>query len=100
MVAVFGVFATLSIQDFKQLGVGLAAALLLDATVVRLVLLPSLITLMGERAWYLPRWVPSRAAGPGRRPCDSGSSSGALPASLGPVLELGGPVTTSAPRHW
>jgi RND superfamily putative drug exporter len=62
MVGVFGVFATLSIQDFKQLGVGLAAALLLDATVVRLVLLPSLITLMGERAWYLPRWVPLGAA--------------------------------------
>ena len=63
MVGVFGVFATLSIQDFKQLGVGLAAAVLLDATVVRLVLLPSLITLMGDNAWYLPRWVPSGAAG-------------------------------------
>jgi len=62
MVAVFGVFATLSMQDFKQLGVGLAASVLLDATVVRLVLLPSLITLMGEKAWYLPRWVPTGAA--------------------------------------
>ena len=63
MVAVFAVFATLSMQDFKQLGVGLAAAVLLDATVVRLVLLPSLLVLMGERSWYLPRWL----SGAGRR---------------------------------
>jgi putative drug exporter of the RND superfamily len=57
MVAVFAVFATLSMQDFKQLGVGLAAAVLLDATVVRLVLLPSLLVMLGERSWYLPRWL-------------------------------------------
>src|SRR3954447_8883823 len=55
MVAVFGVFATLSMQDFKQLGVGLAVAVLLDATVVRAVLLPSVLSLLGERTWYLPR---------------------------------------------
>ena len=57
MVAVFAVFATLSMQDFKQLGVGLAAAVLLDATVIRLVLLPSLLIMLGERSWYLPRWL-------------------------------------------
>lgn len=57
MVAVFAVFATLSMQDFKQLGVGLAAAVLIDATVVRLVLLPSLLVMLGERTWYLPRWL-------------------------------------------
>ncbi len=57
MVAVFGVFASLSMQDFKQLGVGLAAGVLLDATVVRLVLLPSLLVLLGERSWYLPKWL-------------------------------------------
>jgi putative drug exporter of the RND superfamily len=57
MVAVFAVFASLSMQDFKQLGVGLAAAVLLDATVVRLVLLPSLLVMLGERSWYLPKWL-------------------------------------------
>jgi putative drug exporter of the RND superfamily len=57
MVAVFAVFATLSMQDFKQLGVGLGAAVLIDATLVRLALLPSLIVLLDERSWYLPRWL-------------------------------------------
>jgi RND superfamily putative drug exporter len=44
-------------RDFKQLGVGLAVAILLDATVVRGVLLPAILTLLGERTWYLPRWL-------------------------------------------
>jgi len=57
MVAVFAVLATLSMQTFKQLGVGLAVAILLDATIVRVVLLPSILTLLGERTWYLPRWL-------------------------------------------
>ena len=57
MVAVFAVFGTLSMQQFKQLGVGLAVAVLLDATVVRAVLLPSVMTLLGDRNWYLPRWL-------------------------------------------
>jgi len=57
MVAVFGVFATLTPLDFKQMGVGLAAAILIDATVVRAVLLPSTMVLLGERNWWLPRWL-------------------------------------------
>lgn len=57
MVAVFAVFGTLSMQDFKQMGVGLSIAVLLDATVVRAVLLPAVMTLLGERNWYLPRWL-------------------------------------------
>jgi RND superfamily putative drug exporter len=57
MVGVFAVLGSLSLQDFKQLGVGLAVAILLDATVVRAVLLPSVLTLLGERTWYLPRWL-------------------------------------------
>ncbi|GGO87092.1 MMPL family transporter [Wenjunlia tyrosinilytica] len=57
MVAVFSVFATLSMQDMKQMGVGLAVAVLLDATVIRTLLLPALMTLLGERNWYLPRWL-------------------------------------------
>ncbi|WP_423835384.1 MMPL family transporter [Streptomyces tubbatahanensis] len=57
MIAVFAVFATLSMQDMKQMGVGLAVAVLLDATLVRMVLLPAVMMLLGERNWYLPSWL-------------------------------------------
>ncbi len=57
MVAVFAVFGTLSMQAMKQMGVGLAVAVLIDATVIRAVLLPSVMSLLGERNWYLPRWL-------------------------------------------
>jgi RND superfamily putative drug exporter len=61
MVAVFAIFATLSFLDFKQMGVGLAAAILIDATVIRGVLLPATMKLLGDWNWYLPRplaWLP------------------------------------------
>src|SRR6185312_6473377 len=51
MVAVFAVFGTLSMQDFKQMGVGLGVAILLDATVIRVLLLPTVMALLGERNW-------------------------------------------------
>ncbi len=54
MVGVFGIFATLSLLDFKQMGVGLAAAVLIDATIVRALLLPSAMTLLGHWNWWLP----------------------------------------------
>ncbi|HVP01076.1 MAG TPA: MMPL family transporter [Solirubrobacteraceae bacterium] len=57
MVAVFAVFATLSQLDFKEMGVGLAVAILIDATIVRAVLLPATMSLLGERNWYLPSWL-------------------------------------------
>jgi uncharacterized membrane protein YdfJ with MMPL/SSD domain len=57
MVAVFSLFATMSLNTTKQLGIGLAAAILLDATIVRAVLLPAVMALLGERNWYLPRWL-------------------------------------------
>ncbi|MBO2463408.1 MMPL family transporter [Actinomadura violacea] len=57
MIATFGIFGTLSMQDFKQLGVGLAVAVLIDATVVRIVLLPAAMALLGRANWYLPRWL-------------------------------------------
>jgi len=57
MVAVFAVFATLSWPFFKQFGVGLAAAVLIDATIVRAVLLPATMKLLGEWNWYLPSWL-------------------------------------------
>jgi uncharacterized membrane protein YdfJ with MMPL/SSD domain len=57
MVAVFGVFATLSAVELKQMGIGLAAAVLIDATLVRGVLLPASMKLLGDWNWYLPRWL-------------------------------------------
>jgi putative drug exporter of the RND superfamily len=51
MVSVFAIFATLSMLEMKMMGVGLAAAILLDATLVRLVLLPAALVLLGEGAW-------------------------------------------------
>ncbi|MFJ5261897.1 MMPL family transporter [Streptomyces sp. NPDC088387] len=57
MVAVFAIFGTLSMQSMKQMGVGLAAAVLIDATIIRGVLLPAVMALLGERNWYFPRWL-------------------------------------------
>ncbi len=57
MVAVFSIFGTLSQVSMKQVGLGLAMAVLLDATIVRAVLLPATMALLGERNWYLPRWL-------------------------------------------
>ena len=55
MVAVFAIFATLTAVEFKQMGVGLAVAVLIDATIVRAVLLPATMKLLGDWNWYLPR---------------------------------------------
>ncbi|ACU76256.1 MMPL domain protein [Catenulispora acidiphila DSM 44928] len=77
MVAVFAVFGTLDMQDFKQLGVGLAIAILLDATVIRVVLLPTVMILLGERNWR--------------------DRKTAAPAPL-PRPEAGGPVPIEAGR--
>ena len=57
MVCVFAVFATLKMLIFKQFGVGLAAAILIDATIVRAVLLPAAMKLLGDANWYLPSWM-------------------------------------------
>jgi uncharacterized membrane protein YdfJ with MMPL/SSD domain len=57
MVCVFAVFATLSMLIFKQFGVGLASAILIDATIVRAVLLPATMKLLGDWNWYLPSWL-------------------------------------------
>jgi uncharacterized membrane protein YdfJ with MMPL/SSD domain len=61
MIAVFAIFATLSSVIFKEFGVGLAVAVLIDATIIRGVLLPASMTLLGDWNWYLPRaldWLP------------------------------------------
>jgi RND superfamily putative drug exporter len=57
MVGVFSIFATLSSIDFKEMGVGLALAVLIDATIVRAVLLPATMKLLGDWNWYLPGWL-------------------------------------------
>jgi uncharacterized membrane protein YdfJ with MMPL/SSD domain len=57
MVAVFAIFATLQSLDMKQMGVGLAVAVLIDATLIRAVLLPATMKLLGDWNWYLPRWL-------------------------------------------
>jgi uncharacterized membrane protein YdfJ with MMPL/SSD domain len=57
MVGVFAVFGSLRTMDLKEAGIGLAAAVLLDATIIRAVLLPAAMALLGEWNWYLPRWL-------------------------------------------
>jgi RND superfamily putative drug exporter len=57
MVGVFAIFGTLSMMIFKQFGVGLATAILIDATIVRAVLLPASMKLLGDWNWYLPTWL-------------------------------------------
>jgi uncharacterized membrane protein YdfJ with MMPL/SSD domain len=64
---VFAIFATLSSIDFKEMGVGLSVAILIDATIVRAVLLPATMKLLGKWNWYLPRrleWLPQVAHEP------------------------------------
>ena len=57
MVAVFVAFALSSFSLIQQLGIGLATAVLIDATIVRLGLLPSIMKLAGDRTWWLPTWL-------------------------------------------
>ena len=57
MVAVFAIFAGTGIPQIKEIGVGLAVAIALDATVVRLVLVPTTMELMGDANWWLPKWL-------------------------------------------
>ncbi|MGZ4331118.1 MAG: MMPL family transporter [Solirubrobacteraceae bacterium] len=69
MVAVFAIFASLGALEFKQLGVGLAAAILLDATLIRAVLLPAVMKLLGDANSYLPErlgWLPRLEHEPAR----------------------------------
>ena len=71
IVAVFAVFATLSSIDMKQMGVGLAVAVLVDATIIRGVLLPATMKLLGDWNWWLPKglhWLPSVEHEPAAQP--------------------------------
>jgi uncharacterized membrane protein YdfJ with MMPL/SSD domain len=84
MVFVFSVFDTLSFLDFKEMGVGLAAAVLIDATIVRGVLLPATMKVLGDWNWYLPNWLEWL---PQRRHTDRDPAGPAVapPAALGPT---------------
>jgi RND superfamily putative drug exporter len=57
MVGVFLVFVTLTFVDFKEMGLGLAAAVLIDATIIRGIMLPAAMKLLGDWNWYLPTWL-------------------------------------------
>jgi uncharacterized membrane protein YdfJ with MMPL/SSD domain len=96
MVAVFAIFATLSFLEFKEMGVGLAAAILIDATIIRGVLLPATMKLLGERNWYLPRalrWLP-RVGLEGPSPVMAGGAPEAD--EVGRVRPTRRPATTEA----
>lgn len=62
MVSVFAIFATLSMMEMKMMGVGLSVAILVDATIIRLVMLPAILVMLGERAWWPVRPVPPQGA--------------------------------------
>jgi RND superfamily putative drug exporter len=64
---VFAIFATLSMLEMKMMGVGLSAAILVDATVIRLVMLPAILVLLGDRAW----WPTKRKAPEGQTVAES-----------------------------
>jgi RND superfamily putative drug exporter len=89
MISVFAIFATLSLLIFKELGVGLAVAVLIDATVIRGVLLPATMKLLGDWNWYLPRWLewlPRVGPGAGSYPPPSEGSDARAAAIKRPAM--------------
>jgi RND superfamily putative drug exporter len=83
MVGVFSLFGTISSLELKQAGVGLAAAVVIDATVVRAVLLPASMKLLGNRNWYLPRWLGFLSPGPRAVPSPRRRSTSSSPSPRG-----------------
>jgi RND superfamily putative drug exporter len=86
MVGVFAIFGTLQAMIFKQFGVGLAAAILIDATIIRAILLPASMKLLGDWNWYLPSWLEWL---PHYEHCDA-------PAEVEPIPETREPVAVGA----
>src|SRR5215211_2135732 len=91
MVGVFAVFITLTFLDFKEMGLGLAVAVLIDATIIRGVLLPASMKLLGDWNWYLPGWLEwlprvgaERDAGPSIEPEDPEAPDEPEPADAPP----------------
>ncbi len=99
MVAVFSIFASLSILELKELGVGLAVAVLVDATIIRGVLLPAAMTILGDANWYLPRLlhITNRArAAHGLTPGDRLGAPGITSARVGGVSGIAAPTERAA----
>ena len=89
MVAVFGGFALGDIAFFQSMGFGLGAAVLLDATIVRSLLVPSILRILGDKAWYFPswlEWIPNTSI-EGKKPTES---------PLEPASQMTAPVPTGA----
>jgi putative drug exporter of the RND superfamily len=85
MVVVFAIFASLDELDLKQMGFGLAVAILIDATIVRAVLLPATMKLLGDWNWYMPHWLewlPNLSAE--ARPSDEEDAAPEAPPALTP----------------
>jgi putative drug exporter of the RND superfamily len=83
MMAVFSIFASLHLFELKMLGIGLPAAVLIDATVVRGILVPAAMALLGDRCWYLPRWLrwlPGRPPQPASTPVAASTDPRRVPA--------------------
>ncbi|HJW74148.1 MAG TPA: MMPL family transporter [Thermoleophilia bacterium] len=101
MVAVFGGVATGSLVMFQQIGFGLAVSILLDATLIRVVLVPSVMSLLGRANWYLPRWLdwlPKLAVEAPRTvggPQPATASSAALPGTVAVAPESASPAAAS-----
>ena len=82
MVGVFAVFALMPILDMKEMGIGLAVAVLIDATIIRAVLLPASMKLLGDWNWYLPRWLEWL---PRLEPGERAEREQLAPSALGPT---------------
>ncbi len=98
MVAVFGGFAAGDLVMFQQLGFGLAVAVFLDATIVRSVLVPAAMRLLGTANWWFPRWLswlPDVRVEAGERPTEAGQTGGAAPQ---PVPQLAGGASWPEPQ--
>jgi RND superfamily putative drug exporter len=102
MVAVFGGFAAGDLVMFQQLGFGLAAAVFLDATIVRSVLVPAAMRLLGAANWWFPRWLswlPDVRVEAGERPAGVGQTGGAAPQPAPqPVPQLAGGASWPGPQ--
>jgi len=78
---VFSIFAGLPLLEMKEAGFGLAAAVLIDATIVRAVLLPATMMLLGDWNWYLPRWLSWLPGVPLEGAAESAPAANPVPAS-------------------
>jgi len=96
MMAVFSIFASLSTIDLKMIGIGLAFAVFVDATVVRGICVPAALALLGERSWYLPRWLAWLPGGLREAGARLPAAIGAIPAAVAGIPAAVSGITTSA----